>query len=525
MNAPRAGVILLLSLALSSGLFADTIQIENATVRVGDRFPFTVLLEGDSAEAGSVRIELKNVEIYGPADVSREYRFTPEGSRNVKALTYEARALAPGMGQIGPVRFTIRGVERVVPPIRVRVLPVRSESEIRGEGALARMERSGREPVALEAEIDPMRARIGEQIVVEWVLYARESTTDPALVELPSLDGFWVEEIPTRGSFSTVWKDGREATRTLIRRVALFPMRSGVLEIPPMAVRVGIFGQRGPFSRLPFGSGLLNVIRESEPRQVVVDPLPAGIDLVGDFTMRCSEPRAIGAGPVGFRVTLEGDGNLRSAPPPRLAGSIAGEVTVEEGSLDIDRRGQRIRMTRSWDFVIIPKERKQFTVPAIELVSWSPSLNERVSLRCGASAVTFAANPSPTPHAGGSRSRLGVVGEPRARRWPLMAGGVILIAGLLAWLGVARTQGRAGPLERRILDRANEPARMREELKAMLRERGLDPHGLFRADSALADSYRALSSLIDVLEKEPWEKERSEADLRRRVREIVRRLP
>ena len=65
---------------------------------------------------------------------------------------------------------------------------------------------------------------------------------------------------------------------------------------------------------------------------------------------------------------------------------------------------------------------------------------------------------------------------------------------------------------------------MRETIRTILRERALDPELLLRADGPLADAWRALSSLVDVFEKEPWERDRSARELDHRVRAFVRTL-
>jgi hypothetical protein len=94
----------------------------------------------------------------------------------------------------------------------------------------------------------------------------------------------------------------------------------------------------------------------------------------------------------------------------------------------------------------------------------------------------------------------------------------------MAWLLFARRRRKLRPQEERVLRHGEDPRRMKEEVKEMLREKAIDPSLLYGAATPLADAWRALWSLLDVLEKEPWEKERSEDDLLRRVREFVGRL-
>lgn len=502
--------------------FANEIQVNRPFVRAGESFEVTIRLEGKAADVSPLPIPLTNVQFVGDPSVYSEVRIVNRRFTRSKLLSYSARALGEGVAVVGPIVLQIDGREVRIPEARVEVLPA-VQGERPGD-ALRRLDFEAQEGIVLTASTDRPSAILGEQIVVTWTVLASDSVTNVSVTDLPQLDGFWVEEIPvTDRNRRNRFIDGRFVTEAVIRKAALFPLRTGRLVVPPLEIRAGVLRSRDPFGLTPFGgSGVNAVIRSSQPLPIDVYPVPAEADLVGDFRISCSEPRAVPGGPVSVSVTLAGDGNLRGAEPPRFASPPDGEVEIEEGVVEVLRGGTRIRMERRWTYLILPASRGRFDVPPLVVRAFNPATGSLDRLRCGGGRVES----EPAAPLQGARAVGTPVEEEELRApfpvWTIAAG--LVIAGGIAWLLLARRRERQEKLERRILDHADDPQRMKDETRALLREKGFDPEALYRADSGVGEAYRTLWSLLDVLEKEPWEREHSRDDLRRRVRTLARLL-
>ncbi|MCA1733133.1 MAG: hypothetical protein LC732_05965, partial [Acidobacteria bacterium] len=353
---------------------------------------------------------------------------------------------------------------------------------------------------------------------------ASAAVSNVNIVDLPALEGFWVEEIPVsdrdrRDRFI----GGRLVTEAVIRKVALYPLRTGTLTVPPLEIQAGIVRRIDPFGfgRLREGSG--SVSRSSRPLEIEVTAVPQKSDLVGSFAIDCSAPQRVAGGPVTFQATIAGDGNLRGAAPPEFEAPVAGEVQIEEGPVTVRRRTRtRVVMVRTWTWLVLPSYPGRFELPPVSLSAWDPMRGGVERLRCAGGSVEAVAI------APGVISPVASVAPPAAEpreEFPIWIVAVALVlAGGIAWLLLARRKERLERVERRILEHRDDPRRMKDETRALLRERGFDPDALYRADTEIAESYRTLWSLLDVLEKEPWERERSDDDLARRVRALTTRL-
>lgn len=518
-RATLAGILMLIALEATA---ANEIELSRASVRAKESFMVTIRLEGPASEVPRIPIPLTNLEFLGRPTVMSEVRLENGRFTRTKLLRYIVQAEEEGTAVIGPIVFEADGREIRIPERRIAVMP-RIEDE-NSEDALRRLDAEGGEAIVLDVTADRRRAVLGEQIVVTWSVLASAAVSNVNIVDLPALEGFWVEEIPVsdrerRDRFI----GGRVVTEAIIRKVALYPLRTGTLTLPPLEIRAGIVRRIDPFGfgRLREGSG--SVSRSSRPLEIEVTAVPQKSDLVGSFTIDCSAPERVAGGPVTFQATIAGDGNLRAAAPPQFAAPVAGEVQIEEGPVTVRRRTRtRVEMVRTWTWLVLPSRPGGFDLPPVSLVAWDPALGRIERLRCSGGSVEAAAI---APGAIPPVASVAPPTEEVREEFPVWIVAVALVlAGGIAWLLLARRKERLKRVERRILEHRDNPRRMKDETRALLRERGFDPDALYRADTEIAESYRTLWSLLDVLEKEPWERERSEDDLARRVRALTTRL-
>jgi cbb3-type cytochrome oxidase subunit 3 len=501
---------------------ANEIELSRTSVRAMESFMLTIRLEGAAAEVPRIPIPLNNLEFLGPPTVMTEVRLENGRFTRTKLLRYIVRAEAAGTAVIGPIEFEADGQRIRIPARRIAVMPrVEDESS---EAALRRLDAEGGEAIVLHVAPDRTRVVLGEQIVVTWSVLASAAVSNVNIVDLPALEGFWVEEIPVSDrERRDRFVGGRLVTEATIRKVALYPLRTGRLTVPPLEIRAGIVRRIDPFGfgRLREGSG--SVSRSSMPLEIEVTGVPEKADLVGSFAIECSAPQRVAGGPVTFEAKIRGDGNLRAAAPPRFEAPVAGEVQVEEGAVTVLRRTRdRVEMARTWTWLVLPSHPGRFELPPVSLSAWDPMRGRVERLRCAGGSVEAStvvpgtvppvASVAPPPEEPGAEFPIWIVAA------------ALVLAGGIAWLLLARRKERLDRVERRILEHRDDPRRMKDETRALLRERGFDPDALYRADTEIAESYRTLWSLLDVLEKEPWERERSEDDLARRVRAMTTRL-
>ena len=495
---------LLPALLLATSAFANDLIVEPRTVRTTDVVNIIVSLEGEAARADSVTIPLRNLSIIGAPSVSTEFAWVNGETTRRKVFRYTARPTGSGDGAVGPL--TIGG--QSLGPVAVRILADRIAGSNDPEVVLRELEATGRDLFFVVMEIDRTSAYVGEQIVVTWMLYNAASVQEWQVVAMPRLEEFWSEEIDVRGVEPEQVRVGDHLLqRVPIRRVALFPLRSGRLRLGGMTLEAAILRRirGGPFGR--FEGAQVDAHFSSAPIEIDVQPLPDGppVDATGTLSLDCSDPSQRNGGPVVVQVALAGRGNLRGAAAPHFDGALDGRLQLTGGRAVM---GEGASMTRRWTYLLFPARSGAFAIPPLVLRTFDPQARERRELRCAGQTFTAdAARATGTPPAEVRRD----VAERRYVPW--VAGGVL--AALLLGLALPRMK-RELRLRRRVRAVIGDGSGIRQRVDQIV-----DGPRLMEERSDRGDAYRALRSLLDAVEQDRDIGAGSASEVRRRVRDLL----
>lgn len=499
----------------------NNLSVERRTVRAGETLVITVSLEDEFAEVDSVRLPVHNLTISERPSVEFERALINWTEVRRKVFRYRARAAAPGTAIVGPVVLNAGGQRDTLPAIAIEVIPDRAATSNDPQVILGELLATGREPLFIVAERDRESAYVGEQMIVTWYLYNGSTVQQWQIGSIPKLDDFWVEELDVRSSRPAAVLVGEAMLQKLpVRRVALYPLRSGRLEVGPMEIEAAVMRRtsRGPFSM--FEGSVVELGFSSAPIFLSAVPLPPGpaVAAVGDVAMRCLPAQQKNGGPVVVEAIVSGRGNLRAAQPPEFVAPPAGEVQRLERGVTVQRSGDGAVMTRRWQFQIFPRERGSLTVPPLRMPVFSTVAGERQMLQCGAATLAVTASARPAlgpPYAEGTGSI-----RSRAQLVPYFVAGAIAL--LFAFFVIPWWRRRAA-LNRAIRGMIGDgdPAAVRENVHASLESRGIDPGSLLREGSDRGDAYRALRSLLDALERDRIDVGDAAREIRRRLRELL----
>jgi hypothetical protein len=200
-----------------------------------------------------------------------------------------------------------------------------------------------RAPVAfLHATIDKTHAVVGEQVTLSVYLYedphARQG--HPSDVHEATATDFIKRSLlqdETRAiGLGNAMVGGRAWSVKLVRKSALFPLKTGRLAIQPMSLTL-------PQARIGLRESEVLYVQVTEPPAA---GRPAGYQLgdVGDFSLSATvTPRALAqGGAVGVSVELRGTGNMPSTLPVPVAPGVEWlepQVTDSLGPMQNDRFG------------------------------------------------------------------------------------------------------------------------------------------------------------------------------------------
>ena len=235
-----------------------------------------------------------------------------------------------------------------------------------------RTQPTGERELFLRGELDKKEVYQGEQATLSLWIYARVDLSRVDAVTMPKLDGFWSEDVETPKELTSETRtvDGVPYRAYLLRRLALFPVKSGQREIGPVEADITtgfLFAGRREH-------------KASQPLTLKVKPLPPGAppgfqpSAVGSWTLGSeltSQRTELGT-PVTLRLTVEGRGNVKDLVLPRPVVPPALKLYDPTTSDKTSTVRSRIQGRRTQEFLVLPQQTGTFEIPAMELVYFDP---------------------------------------------------------------------------------------------------------------------------------------------------------
>ncbi|MBN2804304.1 MAG: protein BatD [Deltaproteobacteria bacterium] len=220
---------------------------------------------------------------------------------------------------------------------------------------------------------------VGELIILDVYLYTSVGNLSVNQFDKePGTDGFWVERFEDDDlrniQNKRVTINGVLYERVLLKRLAMFPLKSGELVIAPPILNftAGSAGM-GFFS---MGRGKI-VKRAAQPVTIKVNPLPdvdkpAGFNdsNIGNFNffMDVSSKSVKTGEPVTVTFSVKGKGNIRNVVLPSLEEIDGVKMYPPENDSEVRVRGGGVSGMKQSKVLLIPNSEGSFTIPE---VGWS----------------------------------------------------------------------------------------------------------------------------------------------------------
>lgn len=256
----------------------------------------------------------------------------------------------------------------------------------------------------------------GEQISVTYKLYTRASLADLSLSESPAYKNFWVEDLDVgQGQYQQEVYQGVNYRTAIIKKVILFPQRSGKLAIDPLKletlVRVKVQNQRRPRSIFddffddPFFGSYKDVTYEfsSGPLNIHVKPLPAQGKpapsvAVGNFTLSSSldRPETETGEPVTLSIRIQGEGNLKTIQDPVLDFPPDFEVYDPKVADRSSTANNRVSGSKKFDYLIVPRNPGEYKLPILEFHYFDPEREQYRTLTSDSYVLKVTGEAQPT---------------------------------------------------------------------------------------------------------------------------------
>jgi len=385
----RAAVILVLLGWHNKGQ-AQTFSVSPTSVNVSadERFQITYLLENTKMYDFQAP-DLSDFYIVGGPNKSQTTQLVNGSMSSAVSVSYILQPKKAGNYTIPPAtvvigkRQTLRS-ERVsvrvsAPKPQAKTPPATAPAPARGGSNAGNDDMQ----VWVSAFPDTTKVYVGQQVTITYRLYTNVDIGNYGIKTQPPFTGFWVQDIsPTyQPAASTVTIKNKEYRTVEIKKYALFPQRSGILEIEPLTAQA--------IARIPqqgggFWGGFFYANKEIElvtdPIKITVSDLPPNgkpdnfTGAVGQYQIgtAISNPNVQTNESVSLKITIAGAGNPKmiDLPKPNFPPSLDtfDPLTNEESFVQMDKVNGR----KTYEYTLIPSEAGQIIIPAIAFSYFDP---------------------------------------------------------------------------------------------------------------------------------------------------------
>src|SRR5690606_19322290 len=326
--------------------------VDRNEIAAGDPLKLTITLSNATAGGGISTPDFAGlVVLQGPMESRNMMNFNGRVSGTTSRSWY-LTATRPGSYVIGPSTARVGGGVLQTEPITITVV------QGSGGGSNAATDQAQqRDPnLFCTISLSKSKAYVGEQIIATYTLFSRYNRLQRQDSDLPTLSGFWAEEI----ALSSNWEpnlrtvNGIQYRVVVLRQQVLIPLRSGRLEIAPMTwnflVNPGFFNSGTP------------VRIQSNASAVEVMELPAGkapdyIGAVGQLRMemQAAATTVKANEAIDLSIRFTGRANLKLIDAPKL-GLPPDFESYDPKIVDkISVNGSGMSGSREFQYLLIPR--------------------------------------------------------------------------------------------------------------------------------------------------------------------------
>jgi hypothetical protein len=296
-----------------------------------------------------------------------------------KTYSYTLAPLSKGTFTIGQGSIIIDGKTYKTIPKKVTV----TDAVAQPNGAPSADEIAD-ENLHLIAEISKTTPYMNEPISVVYKLFVSPSivVSNFRPLDNPKYNNFWSQEIPlSRYNIEEGVYQGKPYRYVILKRVVLYPQKSGALEIEPLALDVSL---EVPTEKRDFFGGRVytktNKVVSAGNRTITVKPLPTAgkpadfSGAVGDFDFEVTTTKqALNASEsLQAKVTVSGSGNLKLFQLPKLSLPSALEVYEPEFNEEVTTNLSGMKGSVSEDYTVVPSFQGKYPIPSITFSFFNP---------------------------------------------------------------------------------------------------------------------------------------------------------
>ncbi|MEQ8218288.1 MAG: BatD family protein [Arenibacter sp.] len=262
------------------------------------------------------------------------------------------------------------------------------------------------ESLHLVAEISKTSPYLNEAVTVVYKLYASPSidVTNFRALDNPKYNNFWSQDIPvTKYDVQNTTFDGKSYRSVILKRVVLYPQRTGELEIEPLSLDVSL---QVPTNKRDFFGGRIfaqtNKTVSAGNRKINVKPLPTEgkpADFSGavgefQFSVTTSKNQLNASESLQAKVAINGKGNLKLFEIPSLNIPSSLEVYDPEFNESVRTTLSGMEGNVSNSYTVVPTFKGKYPIPSIAFSFFNPKTEKYQTLSSGEIMINVLEGPT-----------------------------------------------------------------------------------------------------------------------------------
>ena len=335
----------------------------------------------------------------------RELSF--DSGQLTRRITFEwsYQPMEVGIGRIRPTPIRIRNERYTTEEIRIRIVPQSQRpsppsSRRPNPASPSRQSKTspqttlGPRDLFIRATASDETAYQNEQVTLEYRLFFRPGVRlrQSRMADAWDAPGFWREEldVASRPTPRPTTMYGETYEAIVLKRVALFPTRTGTLSVDPLRIETEArahpeMGQQNT-TRAPRQYEPITL--SSEQLSVQAKALPPNSPsffngAVGQFTLDTQlDSDSVEAGrAVELTVRIQGTGNIATISPPTVNAPSDFETYEPAVKADIDRSDNTVHGSKTFTYSLVPRTNGGYTLPPVAFTYFDPEAEQYNTLR------------------------------------------------------------------------------------------------------------------------------------------------
>ncbi len=390
--------IIILNILFSFILFSQdatfVASVDNNSPQVGEQMTLTFILSGSGGK-NFQQPDLNNFFVLGGPNQSTNMQFVNGVVSSSFTISYQIQARSEGKFTIGSATIEAGGKQYSSNNIEIEVRKSTQKPASPQTGSTA----LSSENLFLRATIDKSKVYVGEQITIVYKIYTRLRISNYSIKAFPATSGFWVEEIPQTQQIQLINEvvNGVQYQVGELKRIALFPTQSGILEVKPFEItcQVQVQSRRktnDPFDIFndPFFNTMQtqNVQIKSNSVKINSTSLPlvnvpkSFSGAVGNYQINIttSKTKTETNEAITLRMKINGTGNVKLIETPELKLSNEFELYAPKVNDNINTQSNPITGTKMVEWLLIPRFPGDKKIPAYAWSYFNPLQNKYVTI-------------------------------------------------------------------------------------------------------------------------------------------------